>query len=65
MARAFSAADAVEKTTYVIGDGTDPNASTPTGRPPAVGDTRFNPLLWVIVLIAAFVAAVYVVGIAP
>ncbi len=55
-------ADAVEKTTYVVGDGTDPNARTPAGRPPAVGRTRFNPLLWVIVLIAALVALVYLLG---
>ena len=57
-------ADAVEKTTYVVGDGTDPNAHTPVDRPPAVGRTRFNPLLWAIVLIAALVAAVYVIGMA-
>ncbi len=57
-------ADAVEKTTFVVGDGTDPNARTPVGRPPGVGHTRFNPLLWVIVLIAALVAAVYVLGMA-
>ena len=57
-------ADAVEKTTYVVGDGTDPNARTPVGRPPGVGHTRFNGLLWVIVLIAVLVAAVYVIGLA-
>ena len=56
-------ADAVEKTTYVVGDGTDPNAPTPLGRPPAVGRTGFNSLLWVIVLIAALVALVYVLGV--
>ncbi len=56
-------ADAVEKTTYVVGDGTNPNARTPLGHPPAVGRTRFNPLLWTIVLIAALVALVYVLGI--
>ena len=56
-------ADAVEKTTWVVGDGTDPNARTPVARPPAVGRTGFNPLLWVIVLIAVLVALVYVLGV--
>ncbi len=56
-------ADAVEKTTYVVGDGTDPSARTPIGRPPGVGSTWFNPLLWLLVLIAALVSAVYVFGI--
>ncbi len=56
-------ADAVEKTTWVVGEGTDPNARTPAGRPPAVGHMRFNLLLWAIVLIAALVALVYVLGV--
>ena len=61
---ALGGADAVEKTTYVVGDGTSPNARAPLDHPPAVGRTRGNPLLWVSVLIAALVALVYVLGIA-
>ena len=56
-------ADAVEKTTYVVRDGTDPNARTPVGDPPSAGRTRGNPLLWAVVVIAAWVAPVYVLGI--
>ena len=55
-------ADAVEKTSWVVGDGTDPNARTWAGRSPKVGQSRFSALLWVTVLMAVLVALVYVVG---
>lgn len=61
---ALGGADAVEKTTYVVGDGTDPNALSPRGHPPAVGNTRTSPVVWAVVAIAIIVAAVYFLGIA-
>ncbi len=60
---ALGGADAVEKTTYVVGDGTNPDARTPIGHPPGVGHTRGNPLLWTILVIAFLVALAYMLGI--
>jgi hypothetical protein len=60
---AFGGADAVEKTTYVVGEGTDPEGR-PTGpyvaRPAA--DNR-SLTAWVIGAIAALIALVYMIGI--
>lgn len=61
---ALGGADAVEKTTYVVGKGTNPNARTPTDHPPSVGHTGMNPLVWIVILIAVIVGAVYFFGIA-
>ncbi len=61
---ALGGADAVEKTTYVVGEGTDPETRSPVGSPPSVGNTRTNPILWVVLVIAVIIAAVYFVGFA-
>ncbi|MHB1223610.1 MAG: hypothetical protein ACYC2G_06120 [Gemmatimonadaceae bacterium] len=56
-------ADAVQKTTYVTGQGTDPDQRTPPGVVARVEPGRGgNPLLWVAVAIAALVAIVYGLG---
>lgn len=65
---AYGGADAVEKTTYVVGLGTDPQAMLPgdtiPGNPPApVGKTGMNPFVWIVVAIAVVVGVVYVAGI--
>lgn len=56
-------ADAVEKTTYIVGDGTEPEAQ-PTGRyvarSAAMGS---NVAVWAIVAIAALIGLVYAIGI--
>lgn len=61
---ALGGADAVEKTTYVVGDGTNPNALTPPGRPPSVGYTGMSPIVWIVIALAVIVGAVYFLGIA-
>lgn len=53
-----------ERLRAMLGDGTDPNARTALDRPLHVGHTGFNPLMWVIVLIAALVALVYALDVA-
>ena len=60
---AFGGADAVEKTTYVVGEGTDPEAR-PTG-PYVARDAagKGSIAAWVIGAIAALIALVYVIGI--
>lgn len=60
---ALGGADAVEKTTYVVGDGTSPEARTPIGRPPSVGSSGVSPLAWVAIAVALIIAIVYVVGV--
>jgi hypothetical protein len=57
-------ADAVEKTTYVVGDGTDPEAR-PSGPYIARGAATSGPsvTLWVVGTVAALIALVYVIGI--
>jgi len=57
-------ADAVEKTTYVVGKGTDPNARKGAG-PAATVPSKGAPMLviGVIAVIAALVALAYLVGI--
>lgn len=61
---ALGGADAVEKTSYVIGKGTTPEAIAPVDHPPPVGRTGTNPLLWGAIALAVIVALVYVFGIA-
>ena len=54
-------ADAVEKTTYVTGSGTSPEAVKPAGQPAAnTPSSGRSPLLWVIVAAVALVVVVYV-----
>jgi hypothetical protein len=57
-------ADSVEKTTYVVGKGTDPNARKGDG-PAASASSRGAPtiVLVVVLVLAALVALAYMVGI--
>ena len=57
-------ADAVEKTTYVVGEGTDPNARKGDG-PSATVSGRGAPMmvLVVVLVLVVLVALAYVVGI--
>ena len=57
---ALGGADAVEKTTYVVGKGTDPNAPSPVGRPASVGRRSISPIVWGIV--ALIILAVIVLA---
>jgi hypothetical protein len=60
---AFGGADAVEKTTYVVGEGTDPEAR-PTGSYVARDAAGTGSVgIWIIGGIAALIALVYVIGI--
>ena len=61
---ALGGADAVEKTTYVVGDRSDADAPVPMLGLLDGEQTRGNLLLWTIVVIAVLVALVYVPGIA-
>ena len=56
-------ADAVEKTTYVVGKGTDPEARN--DGPSATGTSRGAPLIVIGVVIAlmALVGAAYLIGV--
>ncbi len=56
---ALGGADAVEKTTYVVGKGTDPNALSPTGKPAAVGKAGFNPFVWGAIVFVVLIVVVY------
>lgn len=65
---AYGGADAVEKTTYVVGKGTDPRANvqgdTVPGNPPApVGKAGASWFVWIVVAIAVIVGVVYVLGV--
>jgi hypothetical protein len=60
---AFGGADAVEKTTYVVGRGTDPNALSPKGHPPKTGNLGLNWVGWVVLAGAVIIAAIYMLGI--
>jgi hypothetical protein len=60
---AFGGADAVEKTTYVVGEGTDPEAR-PAGRYVARDAAGAGSVgIWIIGAIASLIALVYVIGI--
>ena len=56
-------ADAVEKTTYVVGKGTDPNARKGEG-PSATGASRGAPTIvfFIVIVLAVLVALAYLVG---
>ena len=60
---ALGGADAVEKTTYVVGDGTDPNALSPREGPPSVGRSGPTRIAWVAIVIALLIAVVYAIGV--
>jgi len=60
---AYGGADAVEKTTYVVGEGTSPNAQHRGEAPPPVATGGFNPIFWIVMIIAVVVGTVYVLGI--
>lgn len=59
---ALGGADAVPKTTYIVGEGTDPNARSPVGRPARVGNRGVSPVLWGIVGLLVLVALVFAFG---
>ena len=59
---ALGGADAVEKTTYVVGEGTEPDARPRTPYI-AEGAARGIPIgVWVVGGIAALIAIVYAIG---
>jgi len=60
---ALGGADAVEKTTYVVGDGTSPEARTPIGAPPSVGSSGPSVIAWVVIAVALLIAIVYALGV--
>lgn len=60
---ALGGADAVEKTTYVVGRGTSPEAEAAAGRPASVGRVGISPIVWVVVGLAVLVGIVYLLGI--
>ena len=60
---ALGGADAVEKTTYVVGDGTSPEARTPTDGPPSVGRSGPSVIAWVAIAAALLIAIVYAIGV--
>lgn len=61
---ALGGADAVEKTTYVEGHGTRPEARVPPGMPTATVPARGgrNPLIWIVVVVVALLVVVYFGG---
>jgi len=53
-------ADAVEKTTYVTGSGTSPEALKPPGQPAAnTPSSGRSPMLWIVVAVVALVVIVF------
>ena len=60
---ALGGADAVEKTSYVVGKGTDPEAMAPEGKPAAVGRQRVSPVVWGGALVVVLLLVVYAFGI--
>jgi hypothetical protein len=59
----YGGADAIEKTTYVVGSGTDPDAER-INRPAPLGITGTNPVFWGALALAILVAAIYFVALA-
>ena len=57
-------ADAVEKTTYVEGHGTSPEAHVPPGTPTATVRARagWNVLIWIVVVVIVLLAVVFLGG---
>jgi hypothetical protein len=56
-------ADAVEKTTYVVGEGTDPNARKGEGPSATVRSSAPGVVVAVIVVVVVLVAIAYLIGI--
>ncbi len=59
---ALGGADAVEKTTYVVGEGTSPEARTPPDGPPSVGRSGPSVIAWVAIAVALLIAIIYAIG---
>lgn len=57
-------ADAAPKTSYVVGSGTEPEATAPPVTARVRPGGGVNPLLWVVVVLAVLLALVYGFGIA-
>jgi hypothetical protein len=57
-------ADAVEKTTYVTGRGTEPEARRPLGVPSAQtpAGTGRNPAIWVVIAVVLLLVVAYASG---
>ena len=57
-------ADAVEKTTYVTGRGTSPEARSPVGTPSARTPTSGwrSPLVWIVLVIVVLLVIAYLGG---
>jgi hypothetical protein len=60
---ALGGADAVEKTTYVVGHGTSPEAEARPGTPASVGRPGMSPVFWIAIAVAVIIALVYMIGI--
>ena len=57
-------ADAVEKTTYVTGRGTRPEARASRGTPEANVPSRgVGPVVWIVVLVVVLLAVAYIGGV--
>jgi hypothetical protein len=56
-------ADAVEKTTYVVGEGTDPNARKGAGPSATVRSSAPRVVAAIIAIVVVLVAIVYLIGI--
>jgi hypothetical protein len=57
-------ADAVQKTTYVEGSGTDPQARSPIGVPTATTPARGpSVVMWLLVVVIVLLAVVYLGGV--
>ena len=57
-------ADAVEKTTYVTGKGTSPEAHRPPGTPAPQTSGRGNsPIIWVLLVFIILIAIAYGAGV--
>ena len=56
-------ADAVEKTTYVVGEGTDPNARRGKGPSATVGSSAPKVVATVVVVLVVLVALAYLIGV--
>ena len=59
---ALGGADAVEKTSYVVGKGTDPNAVSSPDAPAAVGRRGVNVVVWILVAVIVVFVVVYAFG---
>ena len=60
---ALGGADAVEKTTYVVGEATEPDARPRTDYVARGAARGSNVVVWVVGTIAALIALVYAIGV--